>query len=903
MEFNRLQVVMRIVLPFILVIFGLMLMHNTTAGQEGLVSCGFVQNKGQIRDQTGKPNNRVVAAYFGETLDFLINENGFSYQLKTAFVPADVGSGAQIGEMKMHRIDVILENANLEHVTEFTGVLPGADQHFTEYGTFSEIHHYTKVLFYDVYPGIDLEFVIDQNAGYPVKFNFVLQSADRISDIRLRYEGQDAFGLVASDLGLGEDICLQTSLGELKENIPYSYWLGDLHPEEAKVHYEIRGTNTIGYKLDPEADIRVGSELVIDPTPSINWGTYLGGPGSELANTVKLDGFGFVYFGGSTTSSSGIATSGAHQTTFGGGAISDMFLAKFDLNGNRIWTTYIGGSGDDQLFGLTADASANIYFTGSSGSTSGIATPGAYQTTNAGQTDLVVGKISTSGVMQWCTYLGGTLNDVGYAIDYNSNGICVVGTTVSTAGIATAGAAQTSFGGGSFDGIICRFTDAGALSWSTYFGAAGSDVLRAVEYNAVGEIILTGNTTSTSGLTTSGVHQTTNMGSNDGLLAGFTGSGTKSWCTYFGGNASEVCLDLGINSSNAIVLTGYTYSSGGIATAGAYDLSFSGGGDVFIQVFNDTGNRLWGTYFGGSGTDMGYALHIDPVDNIFIAGNTSTTSAFATSGAQQVTFGGGSSDGFFAQFNTAGTLNWSTYMGGAGEDYLRAVTVDVLSGAFAAGFSNSGSGIATPGAHQTAIASASNDAVLIKYNSLSALPLMIISFSAAPSEQDDAVDCRWKVAAESNCQGYLLEKCSDGLHWSVVSETACDPLGAEYGYFVRDNDPVSGITYYRISQVDQQNNIIDSRTAVVLIQEDQSDILLYPVPAGDYLNLMINRNDDQFCMLNVYDMQGKKVISRAISFIPGANYIGIETAALPEGQYLMQIVSPDGSSVQKRFTK
>jgi hypothetical protein len=888
--------------PYCLVLFCLMLIHSTLAGQEDFVPCGFVENKGQIRDQSGNPNHHVLAAYFGKTLDFLINENGFSYQLKTVYRPANSGSDAAGVEMKMHRVDVILENANMVHVTEFSGALPGTDQHYTEFGTFSEIHHYNRVAFYEIYPGIDLEFVIDQNAGYPVKFNFILQSGARISDIQLRYNGQDAFGLVDSDLKSGADISLLTSLGELKENIPLSYWQNEIGPVEAKVYYEIRGTNTIGYKLDSDTDMRSGAVLVIDPTPSVNWSTYFGGAGSEQANAVRLDGVGFVYFGGSTNSSSGIATAGAHQTTFGGGAVNDMFIAKFDLNGNRIWTTYLGGAGDDQLYGLTSDASANIYFTGSAGSTSGIATPGAYQSTNAGQTDVVVGKVNTAGIMQWCTYLGGSLNDAGNAIDYNAGGICVVGTAVSTSGIATAGAYQTTYGGGGFDGMICRFTDAGALSWSTYFGGTGNDILRAVEYNAAGDVILAGYTSSTSGLTTAGVHQTANMGSNDGIVARFTNTGTRSWCSYFGGNVSDLCLGLGINSSDEIVLTGYTYSSNGIATAGAYDVSFGGAADAYIQVFNNTGNRLWGTYFGGSGNDMAYALYIDPVDNIFISGNTSSA-AIATSGAQQVTYGGGSADGFFAQFNTAGTLNWATYLGGSGDDYLRAVTVDVLSGAYAVGFSNSASGISTPGAHQSAIASASQDAVLVKYNSLSALPLMILSFSATPSEQDNAVDCRWKVASENGCDGYLLEKCTDGIQWSVVYESACDPYSALYGYFAQDNDPFSGITYYRISQRDHQNNVIDSRTAVVLLQQDESDILLYPVPAGDYLNLMINRNDDQFCMLNVYDMQGKKLISKPISFIPGANYIGIETAALPEGQYSLQIINPDGSFVQKRFTK
>jgi hypothetical protein len=889
--------------PLLLFTFCLILFYTPSAGQSGSVPGGFVQNKGQITDQNGKPNTRVVAAYFDEQLDFLINADGFSYQIKSAGIPSAFQLTPDELATSYHRVDVTLENANSDFDVEFLDALPGEEKFITSNGTFSDVKKYLRIVFRSVYPNIDLEFTMAEDVRYPVKYNFILHEHARMVDIHLGYNGHESLGLIADGRSGGKDILLKTSLGELREEIPLSYWLNETELNEVDVHYVLTGPSTVGYALSPGQDVPEGKTLVIDPTPQINWSTYFGGTGIDQASVVKLDGFGFVYLAGSTNSAAGIATAGAHQITFSGGTASDLFIAKFDLSGNRIWTTYLGGSGDDQIFSLATDASANVYFTGSSTSVSGISTAGAYQTNNSGQSDLILGKFNSAGVLQWCTYLGGTLSDIGYSIQYRDASVFVVGTTVSISGIASAGASQNTYGGGTSDGVICRFSDTGALMWSTYFGGSGNDLLRGLDLDSAGNLVIAGYSSSSSGLTTAGVHQTAFSGFNDCVVANFTNTGSKIWCSYFGGSLSDLCLSVAVNSSDEIVLSGYTYSNSGMASAGAYDVTFGGAGDAFLNVFNSTGSRLWGTYYGGSGTDIGYALFIDGADNIFLVGNTNSASSISTPGAQQTSFGGGFADGLFAQFNTAGTLDWATYLGGSGDDYLRSIDVDEVAGAYAAGFSNSSAGISTSGVHQSALASGSNDAILVKYNNLSFLPLHIISFSATPSVDQQAVDCAWKVASESSCQEYLLEKSIDGDQWNLLGEIGCNGLSSFNEYLIRDESPMHGVNYYRICQIDLLGNIIDSKVAVVILRNDPDEILLYPIPTGDYLNLMVNRNDDQFCILNVYDSQGKLLLASPLNFIRGSNYFGMETASLPSGNYILQIVNPDGSFIQKNFIK
>lgn len=887
----------------LLIAFFVVLFSALAAGQVASISQGFIQNKGQITDQCGNPNDHVIAAYFNDYLDFIINRDGFSYQLKTPLIPSVFETAGESNAFSCHRVDISLENMSPDFSIEFFGELPGEEQFINQHGFFSSVKKYSGIVLKSVYSRIDLEFLIDNESEYPVKYNFIVHDLGVIADIRMKYSGQESLGITDETFGNGGEVSVKTSIGELREDIPLSYWMDEERINAVAVRYVNVGPDAIGYELNPQHSIPQGKTLVIDPTPQVNWATYFGGTGIDQANVVKLDGFGFVYLAGNTNSSSGIATSGAYQTTFGGGAGNDIFISKFDLNGSRIWTTYFGGAGEEQIYGLATDASANIYFTGSSTSTSGIATLGAYQTTPGGQSDLIVGKFNTTGSLQWCSYLGGTQNDIGYGIQILGSNVFVVGTATSTTGIASVGASQTSYGGGTSDGVICRFSDTGIFSWSTYFGSSGNDILRGLDINSSGNLVVAGYTTGNAGLTTAGVHQTAFAGVNDGLVATYTSTGNKVWCSYFGGSLSDLCLSVAVNSSDEIVLCGYTYSSAGVATAGAYDVSAAGAGDVFINVFSSVGTRMWGTYYGGTGTDIGSAIFIDAVDNIFISGNTNSAGSIASPGAQQTSFGGGIADGFFAQFNTAGTLNWGTYLGGSGDDYLRGVDVDAVTGAYTAGFSNSSSGISTTGSHQTSIASASSDGILVKYNNLSFLPINIISFSATPSENQEAVECNWKVASESSCQGYVLDRSADGSTWSLLDELGCTGFDSIYEYQVLDESPDMGINYYRISQLDFQGNVVDSKVAVVMLQQDPDDLLLYPIPAGNYLNMMVNSRDDQFCTLNVFDLYGKLLMSSPLSFIRGSNYLGIETASLPHGHYIVQLVSPDGTFTQKKFTK
>jgi len=364
---------------------------------------------------------------------------------------------------------------------------------------------------------------------------------------------------------------------------------------------------------------------------SLLWATYYGSGGG--AEAVHTDKFGNVYLTGWTNSASGIATYGAYQTSYTGGA-SNAFLAKFNSAGSLLWATYYGK--DDWGSDLASDSSGDIYLTGSTGSDSGIATSGAYRTSLIdGKDNGFLAKFNSGGNLLWATYYG--LNgDVGYGIasDAHEN-VYITGVTNYDSSIATFGAYQTSFAGGS-EAFLAKFNSAGSLLWGTYYGGDGFGEGQDVATDIFGNVYISGFTFATNGIATSGAYQTFGDSVNgDVFLAKFNGGGSLLWGTYYGGNGEDVANGVATDRSGNVYITGGTGSTSGIATSGSYLTSFIGGYDLaYLAKFSTTGSLVWGTYY-GIGETVASNIALDASDNIYVYGFSFSTSGMATSGAYQ----------------------------------------------------------------------------------------------------------------------------------------------------------------------------------------------------------------------------------------------------------------------------
>ena len=399
------------------------------------------------------------------------------------------------------------------------------------------------------------------------------------------------------------------------------------------------------------ATVAPGSATASDTTSRylISYSSFLGGSGDDGGLAIAVDAAGDMYIVGYTYSSD-FPTAGALQTARHGQA-NDAFVTKVDPVTGLVYSTYLGGTDPDPLFGETAtgialDAQGDAYVTGRTYSTSFPTTPGALQTVFGGVNDAFVTVFGPAGSsLVYSTYLGGTGGEGanGIAVDGAGNAY-VTGSTVTGFPI-TPGVVQSTPGGGG-EGFVTALNAAGsALIYSTYLGGSGGDKGNKIAVDAAGSVYVIGNTGSTDFPTTPSALQTTLHGGNDAFVTALNSTGsTLLYSTYLGGTGGDQGNGIAVDAAGNAYLVGNT-SSRDFPTTGTVVPPDSGGGsDAFVTALTSTGSGLlFSTYLGGTGSDAGFGIAVDAAGTAYVTGATGNLGADnfpITPGAFQPLFGG-----------------------------------------------------------------------------------------------------------------------------------------------------------------------------------------------------------------------------------------------------------------------
>ena len=247
------------------------------------------------------------------------------------------------------------------------------------------------------------------------------------------------------------------------------------------------------------------------------WATFYAGIGFEGAWSCATDPSNNVYMVGYTDSNTLIATSGSHQSTFGGGTGTpyDAFLVKFNSNGVRQWSTYYGGTGTEYCYACCTDQLGNVFISGNTTSSVGvvIASPGSHQPTYGGSWDAFLVKFNSNGVRQWGTYFGSAASEYcSICTTDGLNNVYISGITPLNTGttIATIGSHQTNFGGVE-DAYLAKFNSNGIRQWGTYYGDNVDERGWSCAADYAGNVYLAGVTEANTGtvIATIGSHQPT----------------------------------------------------------------------------------------------------------------------------------------------------------------------------------------------------------------------------------------------------------------------------------------------------------------------------------------------------------------------------------------------------------
>ncbi|OSZ81942.1 hypothetical protein CAP35_01330 [Chitinophagaceae bacterium IBVUCB1] len=341
-------------------------------------------------------------------------------------------------------------------------------------------------------------------------------------------------------------------------------------------------TATTGsHQPSPASSMEDAILMKFNPTGNLIWATYYGGLAQDFGWNVSCDYFDNVYLCGATLSNTGISTSGGYQTTHNGD--QDGFIAKFDPLGKRIWGTYFGSTGGDRFFNIRIDKRGNIYAVGVTGSQSGIATSGAHKTVTSSADGMIV-KFDSTCNLQWATYYGeGSIGGLG--LDDSGN-VYVSGPTYATTGIATPGAYQSANANvGYADAFIAKFNSLGVRQWGSYFGGTSDEKGCALTVSPSGNAFIAGMTRSPNGIASPNALQSSLRGSADAFVAAFSPFGSLFYSSYFGGNDAETAeyYSTSYSYNGRLYIGGYTISTTGLSSGGVIQSSHNGGGyDAYV---------------------------------------------------------------------------------------------------------------------------------------------------------------------------------------------------------------------------------------------------------------------------------------------------------------------------------
>jgi hypothetical protein len=245
--------------------------------------------------------------------------------------------------------------------------------------------------------------------------------------------------------------------------------------------------------------------------------------------------------------------------------------------------------------------------------------------------------------------------------------------------------------------------------YSTYLGGSADDGSVKLAVDSGGAVYITGYTNSADFPTTAGM-QPTYAGGGDAFVAKLDPTGaTLIYSTYLGGSGSDAALSIAIDGNGNAYVAGNTNSVDFPTTANAAQPALAGSTDAFVTVLDSTGALAYSTYLGGSGLDVATAIAVDGNGNAFVTGYTQSTDFPTTSGAVQKASAGGD-DAFVTQFSSAGSVVYSTYLGGRALDIARGIAVDAAGNAYLAGYTQSPDFPTTNGALQTVFGGGNADA-------------------------------------------------------------------------------------------------------------------------------------------------------------------------------------------------
>jgi hypothetical protein len=182
------------------------------------------------------------------------------------------------------------------------------------------------------------------------------------------------------------------------------------------------------------------------------------------------------------------------------------------------------------------------------------------------------------------------------------------------------------------------------------------------------------------------------------------------------------------------------------------------------------------------------------------------------------------------------------------------------------------------------------------------LPVTLARFTAS-SLQENKVQLDWATSMEINCSNYVVERSNDANSFSAVATVAGNGTTSLFHNYSALDDIssfVGNVVYYRLKQTDIDGKVHFSNVVALKIKKSNQVVSVSPNPFTSYINVNMNWDASEEISARIINMQGKIVVSKTVQVNKGSNYVRIDNLSnLPSGNYILQLVSPNGKIIQK----
>lgn len=603
----------------------------------------FVENQGQW------DGSFIYKATYGN-VNFYLEKNAFTYQIGAADNVEKIhdhkhGKADKAPILKYHVYKVNMLGANQQ-----PKIVGGKEKQYyynyylsndsSRWRTF--IHPNLTVDYQEIYNKVDLHIA---SSGRNIKYDFIAKPGAEVDKIQLQFEGVDDIKIK------DQNLVISTAVGEVHEMAPYAYQYLNGARVEVPCKYKLHG-NVLSYHFPKGYD--KSATLIIDP--NIVFASFSGSSADNWGFTATYDNQGNFYAGGIVNGAGYPVTTGLLQYTGGDGADSnvspnpqiqpfrsDMGISKFNPTGTTmLYSTYIGGSSQDQPHSMVVDNAGVLYIAGRSYSSNFPSTVN----THAGRSDIVVAKLNANGTLASSRLIGGSEDDGvnissvygtnhslkhSYADDArseilvdNAGSVYVAGCSKS-ANFPMINATKSSLTGGQ-DGVVVKLSNnLNNILWSTYVGGNDVDAAYVLAFNNTqSSVYVSGGTASNDFTGTGGLWNTYQGGSADGFIIKYQNSGTYpiQRSTLIGRAGYDQCFGIQVDANENVYVNGQTLGGGFPVTTGVY--SNANSSQFLMKLDSNLNTNVYSTVYGSGNlntTDMTpVAFLVDTCENVYISG-------------------------------------------------------------------------------------------------------------------------------------------------------------------------------------------------------------------------------------------------------------------------------------------